>query len=81
MNPRVQIVKAQNDFTLLITFTNGLQKVFDVKPYLEIGVFKSLKNKAMFSTAHVEYGTVVWKNDVDFDPDTLFLEGKEFEFS
>jgi hypothetical protein len=41
MNPRVQTVKAQKDFTLLITFTNGLQKVFDVKPYLETGVFKS----------------------------------------
>ena len=78
MNPRVQTVKAQKDFTLLITFTNGLQKVFDVKPYLEIGVFKSLKNIAMFSTAHAEYGTVVWQNNVDFDPDTLFLEGEKY---
>ena len=78
MNPRVKTVKAQKDFTLLITFTNGMQKVFDVKPYLETGVFKSLKNFALFSTAHAEYGTVVWQNNVDFDPDTLFLEGEKY---
>ena len=76
MNPRIKDVKVQQDFTLLITFANGEKKLFDVKPYLETGVFKSLKNAAMFATAHAEYGTVVWQNNVDFDPDTLYLEGK-----
>ena len=76
MNPKVKNVVVEKDFKLVITFTNGEEKVFDVRPYLEIGVFKSLKNVAMYSTAHVEYGTVVWQNNVDFDPDTLYLEGK-----
>ena len=74
MNPRVKKVVVEKDFKLVITFTNGEEKVFDVTPYLEIGVFKSLKNIAMYSTAHAEYGTVVWQNNVDFDPDTLYLE-------
>jgi hypothetical protein len=81
MNPRVKNVEVQKNFSLLITFTNNAKRVFDVKPYLETGVFRSLKNVAMFSTAHVEYGTVVWQNNVDFDPDTLFLESKELEFT
>jgi len=70
MNPRVKSVIAQKNFMLLISFTNGEEKLFDIKPYLEIGVFKSLKNAALFTTAHADYGTVVWQNDVDFDPDT-----------
>ena len=74
MNPRVKEVKPIQNFRLLLEFTNGETKSFDVKPYLETGVFRSLKNLAMFSTAHVEYGTVVWQNNVDFDPDTLYLE-------
>ena len=77
MNPRVKEVTVQKNFTLLVTFTNGEEKLFDVKPYLETGVFKNLKNLAMFATAHAEYGTVVWQNNVDFDPDTLYLEGKK----
>ena len=34
MNPRVKNVKPVQDFTLLITFNNGEEKSFDVKPYL-----------------------------------------------
>jgi hypothetical protein len=75
MNPRVTSAVAQKDFTLLITFANGERKFFDVKPYLNIGVFTSLKNFIMFSTAHAEHGIVVWQNNVDFDPDTLYIEG------
>lgn len=61
---------------LRIVFTSGEEKIFDVKPFLETGVFKSLKNVALFSTAHAEYGTVVWQNNVDLDPDRLYLESK-----
>jgi len=74
MNPRVKDVIAKKDYTLLITFTNGEKKIFDVKPYLETGVFKQLKNPVFFITARAEYGTVVWNDELDIDPDTLFLE-------
>lgn len=74
MNPRIQKVKPLNDYTLYLTFKNGEKKIFDLKPYLHKGVFKSLNNPVLFATARVEYGTVVWQNDLDFDPDTLYLE-------
>ncbi len=75
MNPRVEKVKPQADYTLHLVFKNGEVKTFDVKPYLETGVFKALKNTVLFATARAEYGTVVWQNNIDFDPDTLYLEG------
>ena len=51
MNPRVTNVKPEQDFTLLITFSNGEIKKFDVKPYLEIGIFKELKEVSDFNNS------------------------------
>lgn len=37
--------------------------------------FKKLQNKSVWQKATVKHGTVVWDNETDFDPDTLYLEG------
>ena len=50
MNPRIKDVQAEQDFKLLITFNNGEKKSFDVKPYLEIGVFKELQDVNLFNS-------------------------------
>ncbi|MFN8353074.1 MAG: DUF2442 domain-containing protein [Spirosomataceae bacterium] len=74
MNPRVKEVNVSNNYLLLLTFENGEQKKFDVKPYLEIGVYKELKDLSLFNSAKPFLGTVSWKNGQDFCPDTLYLE-------
>ena len=76
INPRVQKVLPTNDFQLIITFTNGEEKVFDMKPYLDKGVFTALQDVALFTTAHTAWGTVVWNEDIDMSPDTLYLYSK-----
>jgi hypothetical protein len=76
MNPRIEIVKAQKDFTLHLIFKNKEERWFDMKPYLNTGVFKRLQNLALFLSARAEHGTVVWTDEIDFDPDTLYLESK-----
>lgn len=75
MNPRVQEVKCKDGKYLILTFENGEKKMFDVSPYLNYPVFEVLKDTSFFNTAHVLYGTVVWNSEIDFDPDTLYLEG------
>ena len=38
-------VKPQENYNLLLTFENGENRLFDIKPYLDFGpVFKQLKN-------------------------------------
>ena len=76
MNPRVKQVFPQNDYTLKIVFTNNEVKLFDVKPYLSIGVFKELNDLALFKTAFESFGTVTWKNGQDLCPDTLYLDSR-----
>jgi hypothetical protein len=61
---------------LLLTFENGEKRVFDLKPYLEKPVFKSLRNASLFKTARVVSGSVEWQGEVDLSYDTLYVESK-----
>jgi len=74
MNPRVVRVVAAEDFTLVLAFTNGETRRFDVKPYLAHGVFRELANPILFATVRPTLGTIVWKNGQDLCPDTLYEE-------
>jgi hypothetical protein len=74
MNPRVSKVCLLDNYKLRIEFKNGEQKVFDVSPYLKIGVFRELANKELFNTAKENLGSVTWQNGQDLCPDTLYLE-------
>jgi len=76
MNPRVINVKPLPDYQLLIEFEGNILRVFDVKPYLEIGVFKQLKSKSVFNSVSSGLGTVQWSDEIDFCPDTLFIDSK-----
>lgn len=76
MNPRVKNVIPNTNYTLTITFTNGEVKVFDVKPYLEKGIFKELKDKSIFNSVKPFLNSIQWINGQDFCPDTLYLESK-----
>ena len=74
MNPRVKEVKPIARYKLLLTFTNNEKKVFDVKPYLSLGVFKELEDIKVFNSVRAKDGTVQWNNGIDICPDTLFIE-------
>jgi hypothetical protein len=60
------------DYTLWLEFENNEKRVFDVAPYLEIGVFKHLKDCVLFSRARIEGGTVSWPGEIDIAPETLY---------
>ena len=62
------------NFGLLLTFNNGEQRWFDMRPYLHYPVFQRLQNPGFFALAGVDYGTVVWPGNVDIAPETLYAE-------
>lgn len=63
-----------SNYMLRLKFKNGEEKVFDMKPYLETGIFKELKDENVFKTAKVNFDTVEWANEADIDPETLYHE-------
>lgn len=76
MNPRVTKVHAEENYCLLLEFSNGERREFDVTPYLDKGIFTKLRNKAYFEQVRVSMGTVEWPDGQDFCPDTLFALSK-----
>jgi hypothetical protein len=74
INPAIKEVIPSPDYTLLLTFANGEKKTFDMKPYLDLGIFRELKNVSMFNDVHVSFDTVEWSNNADFDPEVLYSD-------
>ena len=77
MNPRVKDVRPNSDFTITLTFTNDEVGVFDVKPFLNIGVFQELRNLSVFNSVKVFMGSIQWQNGQDFCPDSLYLQSNK----
>jgi hypothetical protein len=73
MNPQVSAVSALPEQRLLLTFSNGERRVFDVKPYLSHGVFQALRKPEVFGAAKVVAGSVEWPGEIDLSYDTLYL--------
>jgi hypothetical protein len=76
MNPRVQSVVVEPGYTLRLTFANGEQRRLQMTSYLDVPVFRRLRDPAFFALARAAHGTVTWPGGIDFDPDTLYLEGE-----
>jgi hypothetical protein len=72
MHWSVKDVKPAQNFNLILTFENGEVRRFDMKPYLDFGLFKELQNEAMFCTVHVSFDSIEWGNEADLDPEFLY---------
>ncbi|GHU31922.1 molybdopterin-guanine dinucleotide biosynthesis protein MobA [Spirochaetia bacterium] len=68
----VNKVQPLYDYKLELTFENNEIKIFDVKPYLDTGVFKTLKDENFFKRVKVSYDTIEWPNGIDLDPEVLY---------
>lgn len=68
----VTSVIANSDYTLLLTFANGENRVYNAKPLLEKKIYEPLKNLSFFMNAKVDGDTVVWNDDIDIAPEHLY---------
>ena len=75
MTPDVIQVKVTPDFLIEAEFATGELRRFDMRPYLDYPAFSSLKDPDLFMRAHIEHGVVVWNDEIDLSPDTLYLRG------
>lgn len=69
-------VEALKDYQLKLIFDNGEIKIKDMKPYLDKGIFKKLKDINVFNNVKIKYGTVSWENDIDMCADSLYETSK-----
>ena len=70
--PDAVSVTVTGDDTILVTFSNGEVRLFDIKPLLSRKCYARLNDKAFLALASVQYGCVTWPDDIDIDPDWLY---------
>jgi len=76
--PKIRNVSTIPGKTLLVTFDNGVSRLYDCKPLLDKEVFCPLRNEAFFRCAHADshgYG-VVWNDEIDLAESEIWLNGK-----
>lgn len=71
-------VKPLSDYRLYVEMANGRKGIFDLKPYLDHGVFRELQDESYFRQVRVVLGALTWPNQQDIAPETL-LAGLEPE--
>ncbi len=67
-------VKCLRDYKLLITFSNGEKKIYNAQDDIHQGVLTKLQNKTFFAQAKIARGSVVWNDEIDIAPETLYAE-------
>jgi hypothetical protein len=74
MIPVIKDVLPLPDYLLQLTFDNGEKRQFDMKPYLDLGIFKELKDLNKFKMVRVSFDSIEWENEADMDPEILYAE-------
>ena len=69
-------VKPSENYLLLLTFENNEKKIFDMKPYLDKGIFSELKDEKKFRSVRVSFDSIEWCNQADLDPEFLYDKSK-----
>ncbi|TNJ38880.1 DUF2442 domain-containing protein [Chlorobaculum thiosulfatiphilum] len=69
-----KVVKPLPDYRLYVEVEDGRRGVFDMKPYLDLGVFRELKDEHYFNQVGILFGAVTWPHEQDIAPETLIEE-------
>lgn len=77
-NWHVMYVEPRAGHILYLEFNDGRRGLFDMKPYLNKGVFVRLKDLTLFEQVWVDYCTIDWPGDIDIAPETLHYRCEPF---
>lgn len=79
---KVKNVSPLSEYKLCVQFSEGVTKIYDVKPLFEkISAFNRLKdNPELFYQVTADVGGygIVWDNELDLACDELYLNGSTY---
>ena len=73
----VTSVTPKENFILFLEFENGEKGEFDCKTLFDKKPFHVLKDENFFKQAKNAFGTVVWSDEIDIAPETLYINSKK----
>ena len=69
---KINNVTPIENYKLILEYSDGDIRIFDMQPYLNKGIFEELKDKNIFNSVKPCYDSVIWSNNADIDPDVLY---------
>lgn len=76
---KITAVKALDGMMLLLTFEGGEKRLFDAHE-LTGPAFDPLKDPAIFKTAAIQYGAVVWLDgEIDCAPEFMYKHSYHYD--
>jgi hypothetical protein len=67
------------EYKVLLTFENGEKREFDCATLIDQKPFHVLRDKNYFKRVKIEYGTLVWPDEIDIAPETLYICSTPYE--
>jgi hypothetical protein len=71
----IHTILVNDDWTLDLSFDDGAERRFDVKPFLDYEAFEPLRDINVFKSIRNCGYFVEWIHEVDLSADTLYLDG------
>lgn len=72
----VREVHVELNWTLHVTFADGLSGRVRFMPGFFTGVFEPLRDPSRFAEAFVDHGALTWPGDLDLAPDAMYEQIK-----
>ena len=72
--PQVVVAEVCGPYSVRLTFDDGVTKQVNLRSFLWGPVFVPMLDPAEFAKLRVDHeaGTIVWPNEADFAPETLY---------
>ena len=70
----VRTVKPLANYRIYVEIQDGRKGIFDLRPYLDHGIFRELRDVHYFNRVDVLLGAVTWPHEQDIAPETLVAE-------
>ena len=71
-------VRALDNYCIEVSLQDERIGRFDMTPYLNIGLFKRLREPGYFARVDVQFGAICWPDGQDIAPETL-LAGMQMQ--
>ena len=75
----VKAVSPLSDYRIDVELADGQRGIFDLKPYLDRGVMRELRDEHYFRQVGIVFGAVTWPHEQDIAPETLLAEMRPVE--
>jgi len=72
----VVAVKPLENYCIDVSLRDGSRGIFDMKPYLDLGIFQELRDPEYFNRVGIQFEAVTWPHGQDIAPATLYAHLK-----